>query len=141
MKQKFFVANKAIILNEKNEVLLIQESPEDPVRSHPGKWDVVGGRMEFGEKPLEALAREVQEEIGMQVDVGRPIYVDDWRPQPIPDEQWHIVGIFYTCTPVSDTVTLSNEHMNYAWVALDDIDNYELIGEVKLAIHALKDLA
>ena len=140
MKQKFFVANKAIILNEKSEVLLIQENPEDPIRSHPGKWDVVGGRMEFGEKPLEALGREIQEEIGIEVEVGQPIYVDDWRPQPIPDEQWQIVGIFYKCKPLSDKIVLSNEHMNYAWVALDDIGDYELIGEVKLAIQALKNL-
>lgn len=140
MKQKFFVANKAIIVNNNREVLLIQENLADPIRSHPGKWDVVGGRMEFGEKPLEALRREVQEEIGIDIEVGIPLYVDDWRPQPIPDEQWQIVGIFYKCMPLSGSVKLSHEHMNFAWVHLDDIDDYEIIGQAKLAIEALKDL-
>ncbi len=38
-----------------------------------------GGRIEFGEKPDEALIREVQEETGITCKPGRPFYVWNWE--------------------------------------------------------------
>ncbi|MBI2148760.1 NUDIX domain-containing protein, partial [Candidatus Woesearchaeota archaeon] len=65
MENKTFVAMKAVILNDKNEILIIQESSKDPSRSHVGKWDVPGGRLNFGEDPFEGLRREVKEETNL----------------------------------------------------------------------------
>jgi len=138
MKEKLFVANKAVIVNEKNEILLIQENPDDPIRSHPKKWDVVGGRMDMWETPQESLLREIHEEVGIDVEIGRPIYVADWRPSPVPDEKWQIIGIFYYARAKSTDITLSGEHMNYAWVALDTIDEYNIIDQAKQAILKIK---
>ncbi len=45
----------------------------------PGCWDIVGGHAKAGETPLEALAREVQEETGWTLtDVGPVVEVLDW---------------------------------------------------------------
>ncbi|PUA79352.1 NUDIX domain-containing protein [Nocardioides currus] len=50
------------------QVLLVHRRPEKHV--HPDRWDVPGGVMEAGESELEALERELREELGVQVVVG-----------------------------------------------------------------------
>lgn len=49
-------------------VLLVHRSPDK--RAYPGVWDLPGGVMEPGESELAALARELREELGVQVATG-----------------------------------------------------------------------
>jgi dATP pyrophosphohydrolase len=46
-------------------VLLLQRAPETRC---PGSWEIVHGRIEAGERPEHAAAREVREETGLAVD-------------------------------------------------------------------------
>ena len=47
--------------------LYLQKRP-DWKDIQPGKWDTaVGGHMDYGETPEEALSREVREELGTKV--------------------------------------------------------------------------
>src|SRR5437762_8381547 len=58
--RKPFFAQKAFIWNH-GRLLLVRKSDEDP--NQPGRWEVPGGRMEFGEEVDEHLIREVNEEV------------------------------------------------------------------------------
>lgn len=62
----FPAAVLAIIVNQKEEVLLMRHTSEN------GGWQVVNGAMEAGETPLEAAIRETAEEAGSQIQV-RPL--------------------------------------------------------------------
>ncbi|HEY5668259.1 MAG TPA: NUDIX hydrolase [Candidatus Saccharimonadales bacterium] len=53
------VSTKAIIKDEAGKILLLQESN--------GQWDLPGGGLDQGEKPHDAIAREVIEETGYAV--------------------------------------------------------------------------
>lgn len=46
---------------------------------YPDCWDLVGGHLEAGETPLQALTREVREELGVTVLQAREVeeYADD----------------------------------------------------------------
>jgi 8-oxo-dGTP diphosphatase len=44
-------------------------------------WDLPGGYVEPGESPHAAASREVQEELGAALPVGRALVVD-WAPHP-----------------------------------------------------------
>jgi 8-oxo-dGTP diphosphatase len=59
----------AVIKDRSGRLLLIRRGHE------PGKgqWSIPGGRVEAGESDAEALAREVREETGLVVAIGRLI--------------------------------------------------------------------
>jgi mutator protein MutT len=43
------------------------------LRNHAGQWALPGGRMESGESPEEAVLRELEEEVGLKLDVDHVI--------------------------------------------------------------------
>lgn len=44
-----------------------------------GMWEFPGGKVEDGEEPAAALVRELQEELGVEVVVERPLTAFAWR--------------------------------------------------------------
>jgi 8-oxo-dGTP diphosphatase len=53
----------------RGDALLVTRRPDRPGR--PGQWEFPGGKVEPGEREQEALAREIREELGCDVAVGR----------------------------------------------------------------------
>lgn len=67
----FRVSLKALIRNERGEVLVVKEAGRD-------WWDLPGGGMDHGETFKQAIARELEEEVGLKGDFSyRPIAVND----------------------------------------------------------------
>jgi 8-oxo-dGTP diphosphatase len=56
----------AVVLREDGAVLLVRRARPPAV----GSWTLPGGKVEDGETPAQAIAREVLEETGLRVDVG-----------------------------------------------------------------------
>ena len=57
----------AAILVREDQILICQRTRH---QSKPLKWEFPGGKIEFGEQPRDALRRELEEELGIQADVG-----------------------------------------------------------------------
>lgn len=57
----------AAVVIENGRVLVARRPPGG---RHPGSWEFPGGKVEEGETPEECLAREMMEEMGVQVSVG-----------------------------------------------------------------------
>jgi 8-oxo-dGTP diphosphatase len=58
-----------IVINQDTEVLIAERPPQ---KSYPGLWEFPGGKVEPGESVYEALKREFQEEIDIQIISANP---------------------------------------------------------------------
>jgi 8-oxo-dGTP diphosphatase len=109
--QLFQVGQKAFIERDGEVLVLFVAS---------GLFDFPGGRIDEGETDLvEALKREVREETGLEIDVGRPFATWLSTGSPI-----YLVG--YRCRYVSGEVTLSSEHVAFRWVngaSFEEVDD------------------
>jgi 8-oxo-dGTP diphosphatase len=87
----------------------------------PGCWELPGGKMDFGERLVDALVREVGEETGLAVEGGRPIHVAHFTKEPF----W-VTCVTFLCTSFEGDVRLSREHDAFAWVAPAEIGGLPL---------------
>lgn len=55
-----------VIINENNEILLQKRSRFKRVK--PNVWGICGGKIDYGETPIDAGVRETLEEIGVKLD-------------------------------------------------------------------------
>lgn len=122
---KIFVATKAFI-NLNGKILILRESSKYSDGSNSGKFDVVGGRVEPGQRFDESLIREIKEETGLTVKLGKPFFVGEWRPV-VRDEQWQIIGTFFECFADSNEVILSEDHDSYEWIDPKNYKDFNLI--------------
>ena len=134
MEPRLFAATKAFILH-KGKVLILRESPKYVDGTNAGKFDVPGGRVKPGEHFADGLSREIREETGLTVKIGKPFFINEWRPV-VKGEQWHIIGTFLECHADTDKVRLGEDHAEFAWINPSEYHTYPLIENLRLAFEA-----
>ncbi len=132
---KLFVAVKAFIRNSKGDILLLRESNKYEDGTNSGKYDIVGGRIEPGERFDDSLMREIKEETGLDVKILKPFYVNEWRPE-VRGEKWQVVATFFECVAENENVILSEDHDSYIWINPSEYMNYNIIDNLKEAFEA-----
>jgi len=128
MEINFFVATKAFIRYQ-NKILIIRESKKYQDGSNFGQYVITGGRIKPGENHLEGLRREVREETGLEINPGKPFFVNEWRPI-VNGDNWQIIGIFFDCTADTDQVILDQDHDDYLWIDPLEYKNYNLVPDL-----------
>jgi ADP-ribose pyrophosphatase YjhB (NUDIX family) len=84
-------------------------------------WDIPGGRIEAGAPLLDNLRREVLEETGLEI--SEPIRLI--TAQDILRTDKHVVRLTYTAQIVEGQLRLSDEHVAYKWLSLDELKTLE----------------
>jgi 8-oxo-dGTP diphosphatase len=99
-------------------VLLALRSPNK--RAYPGVWDLPGGVVEAGESELEALARELEEELGVKIATASVTYLGRVEAGPAEDRAqlsaWLVRD--WQGTPAN---VAPEEHEEIGWFDLDDL--------------------
>ncbi|MDZ8117590.1 A/G-specific adenine glycosylase [Pontiella agarivorans] len=67
-KMPHIIVGAAVVTNAKGEVLIAQRRTEDMLG---GLWEFPGGKLEEGETLETCVARELKEELGIEVEVGK----------------------------------------------------------------------
>jgi len=125
-----FIGEYTYSIDEKKRLLIVKKSPNEAIDA--GLWVVPGGKVKAEENVISALKREVKEETGLKIKIGRPFYVGEWRPV-VRGEQWQIVGTFFECKTTSSKVKLSEDHEDYKWINPKDFKKHPLIENLKPA--------
>lgn len=103
----------AVVITD-GQVLMAQRGQ---TKSHPGLWEFVGGKVEPGETPEEAIVREVHEELGLTI---RPVEVLE-AVVFANDRGRQIKLIPIKAVIVDGTPTLTTDHQAVRWIKLAEI--------------------
>jgi nucleoside triphosphatase len=101
----------ALIFNKEGKMLL--------VKSYKwfDKFTIPGGHVELGETLKEALMREVKEEVGLNVEVGEIINIDEAIFSPEFAKRKHFIFVDFICKYKNDKIVLDeNEIQSYVWI-------------------------
>ncbi len=109
----------ALIGNERGEVLLTQRREDQDL---PLFWELPGGKIEPGESPSDALRREIQEELGVTVTVGR---IWDVLHHRYP--RYDVTMLVYRCELAAGAEPRPVEVRALAWVAPPAFPSYEIL--------------
>jgi mutator protein MutT len=122
----------AVIVTGERRVILVRRARE-PLA---GQWSLPGGAVELGETLPAALAREVREETGLEVDVGPVVEVldriftdDDGRVRH------HYVLVDYLCRPRGGDLQAGTDAVETAAVDPASLDEYGLRPETRAVIN------
>lgn len=120
------VAAKGVVVNDKGEVLILREAATYGDGTQIGRYGLPGGRLDKGESYLDGLKREMKEEIGLDIEPGKPVFVGEWRPviKGVPHQ---IIAIFSVCKTKDTKVRLSEEHDQALWIDPKKRDQYDLM--------------
>lgn len=90
-EKRFNVRVYALIASVRNELLLAEE-----FHYNTFMCKFPGGGLQFGEGPLQAVQRELREELGMSVDDLRHFHTTDFFAQSAFNPDHQVLGIYFT---------------------------------------------
>lgn len=112
-----------VIINDEGKYFLSKRGKK--ARNERGLWEFPGGVLEFGESFEETLKREMQEEFGIDIEVGEHLNTFNHL---IPDEKQHWVAIAFMCKLKKGTPKILEPEKcdEIGWFNLEEIKNLPL---------------
>ena len=117
-----------------NNKLLICQRPN--FKDHPLKWEFPGGKIKNAETNEEALTREINEELSINIKNYEELisYNFDYK-----DLNKRVFIYFYLVNNFSGKV-LNNFHKELKWIEIKDIREYDFLeGDLKIIDYIISD--
>jgi ADP-ribose pyrophosphatase YjhB (NUDIX family) len=127
---------RAVIFNEKEEILLVKEQAD-------GRWSLPGGWSDVGFTPTEVVVKEAKEETGFDVEVVRLLAVFDKKCWNHPASSFYIYKMCFLCKiKGNDSDELTFDILDKGFYPLDKLpplsldrilpEQIELLNELRL---------
>lgn len=111
----------ACIIDDKDRVLLTRRC----IEPFCGQWVMPGGKVDHGEPLLEALHREVREEVGIEVHVDG--LLDVYEHVALGENKDHYVILYYRVHPVTLELIPNNQEVTEAvWAPAQQLSTYNM---------------
>lgn len=122
------------VLRDGHGRVLLARRP--PGKADAGLWEFPGGKVEANESPLDALRRELREELGVGIRDGVPLIrvpvaSADATAIRLHLDTWTIRGF--------DGVPVAHEHEALAWVDEAELDRYPMPPADRPVVAALRE--
>jgi 8-oxo-dGTP diphosphatase len=131
MKGRTEIVVAAMIARDDGRIL-IAERPEGKFMA--GWWEFPGGKLEYGELPEAGLAREVREELGIEIEVGDPFHVVNVARTP----ESAVLVVFYWCRWTGGEIQLLDAG-DVAWVTVDDFARVRFLESNQSVVEKLRN--
>jgi 8-oxo-dGTP diphosphatase len=119
MSVKIVLVAACALVDADGRVLLARRPPGRPLA---GLWEFPGGKVETGERPEEALIREMSEELG--ITIAEPCLAPlTFASHTYPE--FHLLMPLYACRRWQGTVT-ARERQELAWVRPNRFGEYQM---------------
>jgi len=109
----------AAVIEAESLILICQRRRDD---KFPLRWEFPGGKVESGEMPQRALARELAEELGVHAEIGREVYRTRHRYPELADD---IELIFYSAELGAEPSNMAFERM--VWTPREELGNFDFL--------------
>ena len=105
---------RAVVFNDKDEVLLVREKLD-------GRWSMPGGWADVGFTPTEMAVKETKEETGLDVRAERLLAVMDKRCHAHPSGPFYIYKIFILCEILGGEFSETFDILDKGFFPLDQL--------------------
>jgi len=112
-------------------ILCLKRSDDD--RSFPGKWCFPGGRVDEGERPIEALFRELKEESGLPRSENIS-FVGKYNAKLKKRKRMYRISAYQLDYSFPVHLQLSSEHSDLKLCTPDEVQELKIAGKVSEAI-------
>lgn len=104
----------AIIVNADDKILLLKRADNSKIWM-PNKWSLVGGAIEKGETPQQAIEREIMEETGLEIKKFIKTFTMNRNKGSVEN--------FFACRYNGEPtdIKLNDENTNYGWYSISEI--------------------
>lgn len=106
----------AAIITKDNLILIAQRGKNEKLS---GMWEFPGGKIEARETPQQCLKREIQEELNIEIEVGKFFGESDYT---YPNGEIKLLAYFAII--VKGDIKLS-VHDEVKWISVNEFDNFE----------------
>ncbi|MGH9413546.1 MAG: NUDIX hydrolase [Terriglobales bacterium] len=124
------IVGVGVVVRRGDELLLVERGHE-PLA---GMWSVPGGAVELGETTRAAAAREVEEETGIAVEIGRLLTVVDRVQRDLAGRlHYHYVLVEFEARPrdAGAEPRAATDARQARWVHWEDLANYALVPKLE----------
>ena len=105
---------RAVIFNDKDEILLVKEKAD-------GRWALPGGWSDVGFTPTEIVVKEAKEETGFDVRVIRMLAILDKRCYNHPTSTFYVYKLCFLCEITGGDDALTFDILDRGFFALDNL--------------------
>ena len=110
----------AVIVNNNNKILLLKRADDSKIWM-PNKWSLDGGEIKKGEKPQQAIEREILEETKLEIKK----FIKTFSIQRHTDSIEHVFACRYTGEETD--VKLNDENTKYGWYSVSEMKYLDIV--------------